>query len=379
MTEARSFWRALGERMGLVAPVPPQASGAKKKRRNGRGHFRPGSSELRQDPTTGKWVVIAAGRAKRPVDHARLQVPKPPPPVHVDGCPFCNQERFPQRTPTLVAPPGRDWRIMAFPNKFPAFTPADRVRARKVGLYTVMDGVGFHELIIVRPHNGFIARLDREDLLSYVKAWRARYRELMAKPSVAYIQLIENHGRESGASQEHSHVQLFGIPVLPSDEVLDLLKGAEAYADENNSCAYCDILAVEREERSRMVWENDRFTVLCPFAPRVPHAQWVLPRQHAAGFEALTDEDLPAFAEALQEALRRLDRAFHDPPYNLYIYSAPCDTEGFICEKDEFQHFHWHAQILPRLNVTWAGFELATGLEIHSVLPEESAEFLRSV
>ncbi|TSC73005.1 MAG: UDPglucose--hexose-1-phosphate uridylyltransferase [Parcubacteria group bacterium Gr01-1014_38] len=335
------------------------------------------ASELRQDPITGKWVVIATGRAKRPLDQARLQVAKPAPPAYLENCPFCNLAQFPQRAPTLVSPRGKGWRVMAFPNKFPAFVPADRVTARKMGLYTVMDGVGFHEVIVVRPHNGFLARLEKFDLVRCVEAWRARYRALMTKPSVAYIQLIENHGRESGGSQEHSHLQLFAIPVLPSDEVLDLLKGAEAYYDENGSCAYCDILAFEREQKTRIVWENDRFTVLSPFTSRVPHEQWVLPRTHAAGFEALADEDLPALAEALQEALARLDRGFKDPPYNLYIYSAPCDTEGFICEKDEFQHFHWHVQILPRLNI-WGGFELATGLEIHSVLPEECAAFLRS-
>ena len=336
------------------------------------------ASELRQDPITGKWVVIATGRAKRPVDQARLQVEKPAPPPMIEDCSFCNLERFPQPTPTLVSPRGSQWRVMAFPNKFPAFVPADRVAARKEGIYTVMNGVGFHEVIIVRSHNGFLSRLAGPDLVRYIEAWRERYRTLMEKPSVAYIQLIENHGRESGGSLEHSHVQLFAIPVLPSDEVLDLLRGAEAYNDENGSCAYCDILAFEREVHTRIVWENDRYTVLCPFTSRVPHEQWVLPRTHAAGFETLTDADLPAFAEALQEALARLDRGFKDPPYNLYVYSAPCDTEGFICEKDEFQHFHWHAQILPRLNI-WGGFELATGLEIHSVLPEESAAFLRSV
>lgn len=267
---------------------------------------------------------------------------------------------------------------MAFPNKFPAFAPAGRVTAKKVGLYTVMDGVGFHEVIVVRPHDGFLSRLDQHDLVSTVTAWRERYRAHMVKPSVAYIQLIVNHGPGGGGSQEHPHAQLFAIPVLPSDEVLDLLKGAEAYYDENGNCGYCDILAFEREAQERIVWENDQFVVLCPFTSRVPNEQWILPRTHASGFEALADDHLPAFAEALHEALGRLDRGFKDPSYNLYVYSSPCDTEGFVCTKNEFQHFHWHVQILPRMN-TWAGFELATGLEIHSVLPEESADFLRSV
>lgn len=341
-----------------------------------RRQTRPGASELRQDPITGKWVVIATGRAQRPHDLARRQAVGPRPPAFVDTCPFCNLDRFPQARPTLVSPRGRSWRVRAFPNKFPAFTPADRVTARKDGLYTVMDGVGFHEVIIVRPHNGTMAELPRVELARYLRAWRERYRALMVKPSVAYLQLIENHGPESGASLSHPHLQLFALPVIPSDEVVDLLRGAEAYWEENGACAYCDILAYERGVGTRIVWENGRFTVLCPFASRAPNEQWVLPKHHSPGFETLTDEDLGAFAEALQEALRRLSHGFRDPPYNLTVYSAPCDTEGYVCEVDEFSHFHWHVEILPRTNV-WGGFELATGLEIHPVLPEEAAAYLR--
>jgi len=334
-------------------------------------------SELRQDPITGKWVVIATGRAKRPQDYARVTTPRPLPPAYLETCPFCNLRHFPQASPTLRQPRGARWRVIAFPNKFPAFTSADRVRARKVGLYTVMDGVGFHEIILMRPHDGFLSRLPDDDLHLYLRAWRQRYRDLMVKPSVAYIQLIENHGRESGGSLEHPHMQLFAIPVLPSDEVLDLLRGAEAYYDENGSCGYCDILSQERQEGTRIVWENERFTVFCPFTSRVPGEQWVLPRSHSPGFETLSDEDLPAFGDAVRQAVRRLSDAFRDPGYNLYVYSAPCDTEGYICGVDEFQHFHWQVQILPRMNV-WGGFEFATGLEIHSALPEEVAAFLRT-
>lgn len=334
-------------------------------------------SELRQDPITGEWVVIVTGRAKRPHDYARLQTPRPPPPPFVDTCPFCNLQRFPQRAPTLLLPPGKKrWRIQAFPNKFPAFQPAERVRARKVDhLYTIMDTAGFHEVIITRAHNGFLSHLPKEDLYLYLRAWRDRHRRLMVKPSVAYIQLIENHGPASGGTVEHSHMQIFAIPVIPGD-ALRILQGAENYFAENGSCGFCDLLAFERREKTRLVWENAAFTVLCPFTSRVPYEQWIIPRKHAAGFETLLDDDLPALGSALQEALRRLAVGFRDPAYNLYVYSAPCDTEGYVCDADAFAHFHWHIQILPRLSI-WGGFELATGLEIHSALPEEAAAFLR--
>ncbi|MEK7556881.1 MAG: hypothetical protein AAB538_02805, partial [Patescibacteria group bacterium] len=64
--------------------------------------------------------------------------------------------------------------------------------------------------------------------------------------------------------------------------------------------------------------------------------------------------------------------------YNYYIHSAPCDDTGFDCDRSTFQHFRWHIEVLPRLS-KFGGFELGTGLEINTALPEESAKFLREV
>lgn len=337
-----------------------------------------GESELRQDPITGKWVVIATRRAKRPREFARTQTPHPLPPAYVDTCPFCNRAAFPQEPDTLVLPgKGKRWRVRAFPNKFPAFVPRDRVRDWRVGPYRLMDAVGFHEVVTPKDHHGFLFRLSPRDMRLYLRAWRDRYRELSKKPSVNYIQIIENHGRAAGGSVEHSHSQIFAIPVLPSDEVLDLLQGAERYAREHGRCAYCDILAYETRARTRIVYENDRFVVLVPFTPRFVYEQWVIPKVHARGIDALTDAALPDFADGLQTALRALAAGFSDPPYNLYVYAAPCDETGFVCPRDAFAHFHWHVQILPRMSM-WAGFELATGVEITPVRPSVAAAYLRS-
>ncbi len=336
-----------------------------------------GGRELRQDLVTGKWVVIAGARAGRPRDVAATMAPHGEVPAYVERCPFCNLEQFPQAPDTAVLPRrGSAWRVRAFPNKFPAFVPRDHARGWHVGPYRALEAVGFHEVMIAREHNGFLASLSPKDAQLTVRLWRDRYRDLMRKPSVAYIQIIENHGKGSGGSLEHSHAQLFAIPVLPSDEVLDLLEGAERYFRETSSCAYCDIMAFERAEATRLLYENDRFTVVTPFAPRTAYEQWVLPKSHASGFETLGDDDIQDFADAVQAATGALAEGFHDPPYTLYLYSAPCDTEGFVCDVNAYTHFHWHAQILPRMNV-WGGFELATGMEIVSTPPEEGAAFLR--
>lgn len=334
-------------------------------------------SELRQDPITEKWVVIASGRAKRPTDFKKNKKPKAKPPKYVDDCPFCNLKKFPQSPDTLILPDKKNWRVRAFQNKFPAFSQEGDINDRKVGLYRVMDGVGFHEVVIPKEHDDYFSILEKEYAALYVKALVERYKALAQIKTVNYIQIIQNHGREAGGSVEHPHSQIFAIPILPTDEVLDLFMGAEKYYKKHGRCAHCDIIEYERKQEIRVVYENKKFIVICPFTPRSPYEQWVLPKEHSEGFEKLTDEDIPLFVDAAQVALKALRESFDDPPYNIYFYSPPCDDMGSVYPKDQFSHFHWHAQILPRLN-TWGGFEMATGVEITVAVPEEAAAYLRS-
>ncbi len=67
--------------------------------------------------------------------------------------------------------------------------------------------------------------------------------------------------------------------------------------------------------------------------------------------------------------LRGLHEALGDPDFNYVIHSAPVD--------DDHKAFYlWHIQILPRLT-TIAGFELGSGIFITTMMPEDSAAFMR--
>jgi galactose-1-phosphate uridylyltransferase len=52
--------------------------------------------ELRQDPTTREWIIIATERKERPHDFRRSK-PKNPGPEYEHSCPFCpgNENRTP--------------------------------------------------------------------------------------------------------------------------------------------------------------------------------------------------------------------------------------------------------------------------------------------
>lgn len=331
--------------------------------------------ELRQDITTGKWVTVATGRAKRPHDFVGEAQKKVWPKYKAD-CPFCNLAEYPQEPDVIRMPDDPErWQVHIFPNKYPAFSPDEDFRAWKVGPYSVLETVGYHTVLATRWHNQLDATAAPADLALQIEALVLHYRQLRQKESVNYIQIIKNHGLKAGGSLEHPHHQIFTVPVLP-DEIQDMLYGAERYARTHGTDPFTVMLDYEREVGERIVWENDHFTALCPFASRVPFEIWIVPREPQPYFETMGPAERDALGEAMHQVFGRLYTGLSDPPYNYFIHSAPCDDKGFVCDTATFRHFRWHLEIMPRLS-TWGGFELATGLEITTALPEESAKFLR--
>lgn len=333
--------------------------------------------ELRQDPITEKWVVIATNRAKRP-DSFKREKKKEVITKFKENCPFCNLAKFPQEPDILRLPDdAHTWQVHIFGNKYPAFVPKEEFRAWNEGPYRASESVGYHELLATRYHNHFDGLLSAQMLALEFEALVLRYRQLKSKTSVNYIQIIKNHGPEAGGSLEHPHHQIFTVPILPSD-ISDLLHGTQRFAKKNNAKAFSVILEYERSVQKRIVWENDLFTAYCPYASRLPFEVWVMPRKSNPFFDTIGPDERQALAEVMQQVLGRLYVGLNDPPYNYYIHSAPCDDTGFVCNKDAFPNFRWHIQILPRLS-QFGGFELGTGLEINTAAPEQAAEFLRGI
>ena len=336
-------------------------------------------SELRLNPITGDRVIIAAGRAKRPEDFKRSAEKAR---SSRRDCPFCpgNERETPLET-MVVGHEGRrpnrpGWLLRVVPNKFPALTPEAGPGAPSpvppgapAGLYEAGPVRGCHEVIIHGPdHYAGLAEMEPEAVLRVMGAYRDRCLAHRAKPEVAYVQIILNHGGGSGASLAHSHSQVFALPFVPAAVEAEL-KRARAWrrAHGAGSCVFCDLVSSELKGE-RMVYSSPRYAAFTAFAPRFPFETWVVPRRHAACFEESDDEELGRLGEALHYVLAALGRGLGDPSYNLFLHTSPCSRRAGC--------YHWHFEVLPRLS-NWGGFELAGGVIICTVLPEEAARFLR--
>jgi UDPglucose--hexose-1-phosphate uridylyltransferase len=329
--------------------------------------------ELRRDPITGDWVVIASERAKRPSDFAAR--PRTSESEDTSRCPFCpgNEAMTPPEIVAFRHPGsqrnGTGWWLRVVPNKFPALAVEGDLNKTGFGMYDWMNGVGAHEVIIETPdHTRPFAFLETRQIEDVLWAYRARYLDLKKDPRLKYILLFRNHGRVAGASLSHPHSQLIATPMVPG-EVMAEMAGMKRYESYRDRCAYCDIVNQERNEGSRLVTENEHFIAFEPYASKYPFETWVLPKRHGPSFASITPEEQTGFAAILSEALRRLYVVLDDPPYNFNLHTAPCDS-------DDRPDFHWHLEISPRLTIA-AGFEMGTGIYINVTPPEVAAGYLR--
>jgi UDPglucose--hexose-1-phosphate uridylyltransferase len=326
--------------------------------------------ELRKDPITGRWVIIATDRAKRPQDFIRQSVPIPSPKI----CPFDYGHEH-KTQPEVLAfrnSGGRDepgWRVRVVPNKFPALGIEGELKREGDGMYDKMNGIGAHEIIIETPeHTTTLGDLPEKQIEEVLWAYKDRVNDLKKDRRFRYIILFRNHGEAAGASLEHPHSQLIALPVVPKG-VKEEVDGAKQFYEFKERCIFCDIVREENAAMSRLVTETDRFTVLQPYAPRFPFETWILPKRHESHFE---DSDAPTLANLawiLRTTIRKLDKVLERPAYNFILHSAPVQEPALA-------YYHWHFEIIPKLTKV-AGFEWGSGFYINPTPPEESAKFLR--
>jgi UDPglucose--hexose-1-phosphate uridylyltransferase len=318
-------------------------------------------SQLRLNPLTGRWVAIASERASRPVDFAPRIEPTAPHP----RCPFCPGHE--EETPPALETYGRhgEWLVRVVPNLYPAFEGKGDFVVDDLGpVFHQAPGTGIHEVLVFSPdHRASWADLDDKQVGLVIAAIRDRMEDHAEQASVRYTQTIVNHGREAGASLEHPHGQLLGIPFVPEELQAEL----EGFAEGDHPCVLCTTVAEEEAAGHRVLLADERVMVVCPFWSATPYEMLVIPRTHEAHLAHAAPADLVSVSRAVRDSLAALSRLVGDAAYNLVFHTAPHRSTD---------RFHWHVHVLPRLTSV-AGFEAGTGVLINIVAPEQAADHLR--
>jgi len=339
------------------------------------------NSQLRKDHISGRWVIIASERAKRP-DDFRPALPERTKSRGTGFCPFCGGNEI--KTPNEVYAVRGDgsgsdapgWRVRVVPNKFPALTRGEAPRRARQGIFEFMAGVGVHEVVIETPdHNQEMSDMPIAHLADVLGTYRQRIRSLEAESRSKYIQIFKNKGPEAGASLGHPHSQIVAMPIIPT-RIKEEIYSAERFHARSGECLFCRTIREERAAQERLILANGHFAVIAPFASRFPFEMRIFPVLHRSSFSAVRDEELAGLAEILKAALTKLKSVVADPPYNLVLHQSPHPDQALLTWPRIAGFFHWYLEILPVLTHV-AGFEWGTGYYINPVPPEGAAKFLR--
>ncbi len=324
--------------------------------------------DLRYDPHSGRWVVVAAERAARPHTFRALDpISAGAPP----GCPFCPGNEG--ETPPEVfrtgpgAPDTPGWRIRVFPNKFPIVAPApdgavapppasDRWRQHR-------PATGRHEVATFSPeHHRSLTELTDPEVVELFQVLRDRVVAHRGLGHV-YTQVIVNHGKAAGASIEHPHAQIISVDFAPEVLLEELeqqrVEGAVLARDGRDHEGRTELAILRRA--GAVAW--------APWASSTPYESIVAPRENGPTFADASDDAVAEVALAVRDTLRALRDAVGEQPYNVLVHTRPNDRA------DDYQ---WHVHITPRLQ-TIAGFELGAGVWVNIVPPELAAPRLRDV
>jgi len=331
-------------------------------------------NDLRKDPVSGRWVIIAKEQMLKKEDVAEF-----PKPIETDSksCPFCAGHE--NMTPPEIwrwANPDGSWSVRVVPNKFPVLRVEGNLDRRGEGVFDHVTGIGAHEIIVETPNHDYLSlQEDGEQMFRILTAYKIRLEDLKNDTRLRYGLIFKNFGGEAGAHLPHPHAQLIAMPVIPKN-VKEELVNCKRYYELKERCLICDILLEELERDIRIVGETEQYVAWSPYAARFPFETWIIPKNHSACFSLENDKSLRDLGILFNRILQALRRVLESPPYNYILHTRPFALSPRHKQTTIDDDFHWHIEIIPRL-MKIAGFEWGSGFYINPTSPEEAAHVLR--
>ncbi|HEX3017270.1 MAG TPA: galactose-1-phosphate uridylyltransferase [Caproicibacter sp.] len=312
-------------------------------------------AELRWDPFIQDWTMIASNRQNRP------QMPK-------DWCPFC---------PSFGNVP--EYEVMEYDNDFPALRQ-DPPEPDKVAtdFFKTQPCYGKCEVILYSPeHTKTLPELSDEHMGKLVNLWCERFSAMRADPKIKYIFIFENRGEAVGVTMPHPHGQIYGYSFLPKKLVLETNSSKE-YHKQTGHCLYCDHLKNEKDEKKRIIFQNEYFTVFLPFFSAYPYGVYIQSNAHKQYITDFTEDEKKALGITVRDTAGMLDSLFgYKFPYMMCMHNAPVNSGDY--SKD----FHFHIEFYPPMRSAEkqkfnASSETGAWAACNPTCPEDTAEELRA-
>jgi UDPglucose--hexose-1-phosphate uridylyltransferase len=328
-----------------------------------------GYPHRRYNPLTEEWMLVSAGRTRRPWLGLEERTPTEPLPAYDPACYLCpgnvraNGERNPDYDSTYV-----------FTNDFAALRPGTPVTRVTDGLLTAEGEQGTCRVVCFSPrHDLTLGQLDDAGIARVLQCWVAE--SVTLGRSYRWVQVFENRGSAMGASNPHPHGQIWAGSALPRNPAKEA-GGQRHHLERTGRSLLLDYVA--RDSGSAREVEGDAdWLVVVPFWAEWPFETLMVPRRAAQRLPDLRDGELDSLATRLRSLVGRYDGLFGQPfPYSMGWHQAPFDGDGH-------PHHQLHAHFYPPLlqatvRKFMVGYELLAEPQ-RDITAEDAAEQLRAV
>jgi len=328
-----------------------------------------GEPHRRYDPLLDQWVLVSAGRTRRPWLGAEEPIPEPPELTFDPDCYLCpgntraNGDVNPAYAETFV-----------FTNDFSALRPATSTATFDDGLLRAEGERGSCRVVCFAPqHDLTLGRMEHAAVRRVIDVWAEQTAELGAE--YRWVQVFENRGQAMGASNPHPHGQIWAGTALPDAGAREDAS-QRAHLAANGRRMLLDYVDHETGGQ-RVIVETDEWLTVVPFWAAWPFETLLVPKRPAARLTELDDAARDDLAVVLHELIGRYNGLFKRPfPYSMGWHQAPFGDEA----TDHWQvHAHFYPPLLrANLRKFMVGYELLAETQ-RDLTAEDAAGRLRAV
>jgi len=328
----------------------------------------------RFNPLTREWLIVSPHRTKRPwqgqIENANRVVA----PSYEADCYLCPTNK---RVGDELNPDYTD--VFVFENDFAALQSGiPQGDFNENNLLIARSERGICRVLCFSPnHSLTLSQMNSGDIKKVVDEWAKQYSELGKVEFINHVQIFENRGEMMGSSNPHPHGQIWASESIPNETAKELVSQS-GYFEKKGSCLLCDYLKLEKENRQRIVVENEFFAVIVPFWAVYPFEVMIVSKNHCGAIDEFDEAEKMAFAEILKRITTLYDNLFLTSfPYSMGFHQKPTDGKDY-----GFAHFHAHfyPPLLRSATIKkfLVGFELL-GSPQRDITPESAAERLREL
>lgn len=334
-------------------------------------------------------MLVSPHRALRPWQGQVEEIPNEVLPTYDPSCYLCPGN---SRVGGFQNPPYKG--TFVFDNDFPAlllpgaeFSPDREIRQAETDLATraqpdwlfraeMVSGI-CRVVCFSERHDLTLPEMALNDVEAVLQTWSEQTAELGENDFIRYVQVFENKGAMMGCSNPHPHSQIWATSFIPNEPAREQAAMC-AYLETHGTCVVCDLLHHERENKQRLVCENEHFSAFVPFWAVWPFEILVIAHRHVASLPDLNKAEIASLADLLHRVTVRFDNLFRISfPYSMGFHQSPFDGKA---HKESHLHLHFYPPLLRSATVRkfMVGFEML-GMPQRDLTSETAAERLRGL